>query len=237
MPEQLIIKRRFCGPPTSGNGGYACGLLARHLPDHGQINAEVRLLRPIPLEKPLSVNISDPDRAMLSDGDDLVAEARPSSFRIDPPEPPSYEQAKHAAGNYIGFREHPFPTCFVCGPNRAEKDGLQIFAGRPEGMEMVASNWVPDESLADADGTIRNEFVWAALDCPGAFAVADEKLPPIVLGTLAVRIEQKLRVGEKLIVIGWKIGEEGRKAYAGTAIFSATGRLYASGKATWVRLK
>ncbi len=24
----LVIGRRFCGPPGSGNGGYTCGMLA-----------------------------------------------------------------------------------------------------------------------------------------------------------------------------------------------------------------
>lgn len=235
MPEQIIINHRFCGPPTSGNGGYACGLLARYLPDDAQ--KEVRLLRPIPLETPLAVDTSDPSRALLSDGDDRVAEARFSDLRIVPPEPPTYAQAEHASRNYIGFREHPFPTCFVCGPKRVEKDGLQIFAGRLEDRTLVAANWVPAKSLANADGTVRDEFIWAALDCPGAFAVADEKLPPIVLGTLAVKIDHKLRAGEKSIVIGWKIGEEGRKAYAGTAVFSAAGHLYASGRATWIKLR
>ena len=28
----IIIDRRYCGPPNSGNGGYVCGRLARHIP-------------------------------------------------------------------------------------------------------------------------------------------------------------------------------------------------------------
>ena len=29
--ETMTIPRRFRGPPNSGNGGYVCGMLARHI--------------------------------------------------------------------------------------------------------------------------------------------------------------------------------------------------------------
>ena len=29
----IIIDKRYCGPPNSGNGGYVCGRLARHIGD------------------------------------------------------------------------------------------------------------------------------------------------------------------------------------------------------------
>ena len=28
----IIIEKRYCGPPNSGNGGYVCGRLAQHIP-------------------------------------------------------------------------------------------------------------------------------------------------------------------------------------------------------------
>jgi hypothetical protein len=31
MTDTFVIARRFCGPPDSGNGGYACGRIAEHL--------------------------------------------------------------------------------------------------------------------------------------------------------------------------------------------------------------
>jgi hypothetical protein len=46
---QIIIDKRFCGPPNSGNGGYVCGRLARHIPGA----AEVTLRAPPPLDTPL----------------------------------------------------------------------------------------------------------------------------------------------------------------------------------------
>lgn len=236
--KPIIVGRRFCGPPGSGNGGYVCGLLSRHiLPD-----AEVKLLRPIPLETPLSIEIRDESHAMLISDGHPIAEAHPADHLMESilekqPVPPSYEEAEKASKNYIGFHGHPFPTCFVCGPQRAQKDGLRIFAGRLDGKNIVAAPWNPDKTLADAEGIIRPEFIWAALDCPGAFAVSSEKLPRIVLGVLAVKILNKIFAGEEMVVVGWEIGDEGRKAHAATAVFSASGQLLAAGRATWVRLE
>jgi hypothetical protein len=43
--ESLVIARRFCGPPNSGNGGYVCGRVAAHIPG----SASVRLKTATPL--------------------------------------------------------------------------------------------------------------------------------------------------------------------------------------------
>ena len=45
----IIISKRYRGPPNSGNGGYVCGRLARHIAG----GAEVTLRAPPPLDKPL----------------------------------------------------------------------------------------------------------------------------------------------------------------------------------------
>ena len=47
----LVIGRRFRGPPTSGNGGYTCGMLAAAASQP----VELRLIRPPPLEVPLEI--------------------------------------------------------------------------------------------------------------------------------------------------------------------------------------
>ena len=45
----VVIEKRFCGPPNSGNAGYVCGMLARHITGA----AEVTLRAPPPLETEL----------------------------------------------------------------------------------------------------------------------------------------------------------------------------------------
>ncbi len=51
----IIIDKRYCGPPNSGNGGYVCGRLARYIPG----GAEVTLRAPPPLDKQLDVVATD----------------------------------------------------------------------------------------------------------------------------------------------------------------------------------
>lgn len=197
--------------------------------------AEVTLRRPPPLDTPLEVVRLDGGAVTLRDSGTVIAEGTPTSLEIDVPEPVSFDEATDAVKSYIGFRHHPFPTCFVCGPQRAEGDGLRIFPGRVRGREIVAAPWTPDPSLVDKDGQVRPEIVWAALDCPSGFAVMSPKTMA-VLGRLATKLLAPVRAGERCVVTGWPLGEDGRKLYSGSALFSADGDLRAVAKATWVRI-
>lgn len=83
---------------------------------------------------------------------------------------------------------------------------------------------MPDATLVAPDGHIKPEFVWAALDCPGGWAVAVfQREPQILLGQLTVEIVCPLPGGEQYVAVGWPIAKEGRKCRAGTAIFSTPG--------------
>jgi len=157
---------------------------------------------------------------------------------IDVPEPVGFPDAEAASKSYLGFVQHAFPTCFGCGPQRAEGDGLRIFPGWIEGRNIVAAPWTPDASLTDEDGTVRLEFMWAALDDAGAWALIRDPSegPPVVLGRLAAKLLAPVRGGERCVIIGWPLGEEGRKLYAASALFSEGEQLRAFARATWVRL-
>lgn len=229
--DSLTIARRFRGPPQSGNGGYTCGCLARHV----EGPALVRLMAPPPVDRPLRVEVSD-GVARLWDGATQLAEARPSSFEVEVPRLPSFEEAAAASRRYTGFRRHPFPGCFVCGPQRADDDGMHLHAG-PLGRDgIVATPWLPAADLC-SDGVVCGEFVWAALDCPGAFAVMPEEPDrAIVLGQIEARITGTLAAGAHSVVIGWPISIQGRKRIVGTAIADAAGALVASARATWIEV-
>ena len=69
---------------------------------------------------------------------------------------------------------------------------------------------------------MKSEFVWAALDCPGYFAV-QEAAGLALLGRMGVVIHHPVPVEEPLIVQGWAIGSDGRKHRAGTALHDASG--------------
>ena len=228
--ETVEIDERFRGPPGSGNGGYTCGLVARHLP--GTVTA--RLKAPPPLATPLRLESSGRE-ARLFDGDALIAEARCAELELHVPHAPSFAAATQASRSYPGFTSHNFPGCFVCGPERAAGDGMHIFPGPLEHAPESATPWIPDPTLADASGRVRHEFLWAALDCPGALAYYP--LPEgtaTVLGELTASFVADVAAGERCTVLGWRLGTEGRKRFAGTAIHGAGGRLVAYARAIWI---
>jgi hypothetical protein len=233
MNELITIDSRFNGPPTTGNGGYVCGLLANFIGNQ----AEVTLLKPPPLDRPLSIAVASNGSVQLRDGESIIAVGEATSLQLHAPAPPTYEEALEAASRHIGLASHAYPTCFVCGPDRDEGDGLRIFAGRIDGTDFYAAHWTPLALLSSDDGLIASEFIWAALDCPGYFAVAASEAAVAVLGRFAVNIINRPRPGENCVVLGWKLGKEGRKRYAGTALFSQNGTLFAKGRATWYDLE
>ena len=228
-PVVVRIDRRFCGPPDSGNGGYVAGLLARDL---GSSDCVVTLKVPPPLERDLVIR-SDGSSAALCDGETVIASAERAAVSVDVPAAPSLADAQAAEQRYSGRHDHIFPTCFVCGPDRHEGDGLRIFPGAVG--EQVAAVWTPDASLLDDSGAIRPEFIWAALDCPGYFAI-EQTAAPAVLGRFAVHLYEQDIGPKPLIVTGWPIRSEGRKHEAGTALHDAQGRLLAAAHATWITL-
>jgi hypothetical protein len=227
----VTIERRFRGPPESGNGGYTVGLLAKFAPEP----MAVRLRVPPPLEAPLEVRAAG-GGLELAAGDTIIASATPAAVELELPPPPSRADALAAASRYAGLERHAFPGCFVCGPARAAGDGLRVFAGPIGGGELLAAPWQPDPGLAGTRGAVRPEFMAAALDCPGYFAVAAQG-QVMLLGSMALEIRRTVAVGEPCVVAAWSLGGGGRKWRAGTAVFGADGECAAFAVSTWVELR
>jgi hypothetical protein len=224
MPPTLTISRRFRGPLTSGNGGYSAGLLARAT---GLPAVEVTLRLPPPLERPLEVAYDDGHWVLL-DGDAVVAEARGADPDVTPPRAPGFDEALAASQQPAGWSAAVFAECFVCG-TRPEHDGLEIHArpvpGRDDGI--VAATWVAHEPAP--------EVVWAAIDCPGAYAVVgDGARGEPVLARMTARIDRVPEEGEPCVVVGWPLGRDGRKLFAGTALYGATGDVLAVSRQLWI---
>ena len=239
MISQITIHRRFNGPPNSGHGGYVCGIIA----DLIGPCAEVTLRSPPPLDLLLTVERIESGEVRLSDAEMTIAEGRKAELRLDIPEPPTLEEAKNAAERYPGFETHPFPTCFGCGHERDDGVGLRIFSGPINGSKVTAAPWLPDASLAGKTGRVRTEFLWAALDCPAGWAVVNLKnalypdAPYILLGRFVAEVKEGLEPGQNCVTIGWPIGNDARKLFSGSAIFSESGELFAAGKATWIAVQ
>jgi hypothetical protein len=231
QPRTLRIARRFNGPPDSGNGGYVCGVLAVATASE----VRVRLLSPPPLDTPLTlVPGAETGSWRLLHGERPVAAAAAAPpLPLDVPRAPPYVQSVWASQHYIGFREHPFPDCFVCGPHRRRGDGMRIFPGLLD-SGILAAPWIPADDLDQGDGKVAVEFHWAALDCPGYFAAIDGRPRPMLLGEMQAHVDRRVHVGETCMVISWRIATEGRKHRCGTAIFDDDGELCALAHATWI---
>jgi hypothetical protein len=235
---ELRVAARFCGPPGAANGGFAGGSLAALLGGA----AEVTLRRPVPLERPLPVRRGDGDGTLVvEDGGVLLAEARPATMAVELLEVPAAvapEAAEAAAGRSPYYDDPVFPGCFVCGPARSPGDGLRIFPGRVAGRALWAARWAPDPSVAGADGRVRPEVVWAALDCPSGIAAADAADLPagtaVVLGRMAATVVGLPRPGDRCRVVAWPLAVDGRKHRAGSAVLGPGGEVLAAARTVWV---
>lgn len=221
----MIIPARFNGPRDSGNGGYTCGRVAAEL---GAGGAEVSLRAPPPLETELTVE-RDGEVVRVSDGDTVIAEGRPADVDVGAlPDPVDVGRAEEAvaAGKHDWTTAHPFPTCFVCGPDREDHDGLDIYPVELD--ERWVATWSPEEPGR----------VWPALDCPTAAPLMNpDKDPPIVLARLAAAIDEEPVVGEPHVIISWELSRDGRKREAACALFDAEGRALARSRALWIELR
>ena len=232
---EIVIARRFRGPPESANGGYACGVVGCSV--HGP--ARARLTTPPPLDTPMVLRHSDVNSAELCLGDQVIGRAERTEATWAVPGPVDYDQAVSASRAFPWYTGHPFPTCFVCGPDREEADALRIHPGALRERSIVAAPWTPAASVCDASGRVQAEIVWAALDCPSWFGILEfeKAVRYALLGELAARVIERPVQGSRCVIVGWASGRDGRKLYGGTAIYSERGALLATSSATWVELK
>ena len=234
----IAIARRFRGPPNSGNGGYSCGRLAAFIDGP----AEVTLRKPPPLETEMRVVAEAGDSVALYDGEQLIATAMPRTIRVSSMTPPSYDDAVAASSRTFHPSVHKLPMCYVCGPDRHPGDGLRIFCGPldptdTEWSGTVAAPWAPELYMADDHGKVSDQFIWAALDCPTAYASGSPSgFPTILLGRQAVTIFQKPAIGDHCVIAARQTGRDGRKYLAEATLFGASGIPLAQCHATWVEV-
>jgi hypothetical protein len=214
----MIIAARFNGPPASGNGGYSAGVFAG---SSAHELGEVTLRRPVPLDVPLSIvdeRVLDPDGELVAE----VAAAEPIDLTVPPT---GHAEAVEAAKGYEGFSDHPFPTCYGCGPERV--DGLRIFPGRLDDGSTAAPWTVPAD--------VTPPTVWAALDCTGGWTVVGAGRP-YVLGRMAAVVGRMPAPAELCVVRGSLSSVEGRRAYVHTTLYGPDGAELARSRATWVAI-
>jgi hypothetical protein len=188
----------------------------------------------------LQTEISD-GRAHLLDGGELIIEAVHTTIEGINHVAVPVEQAQRASSDSPAFANHPFPTCFTCGPERKAGDGLRIFPGRVsesnENGSIFAAPWIPDSSLTHGGMLVRPEFVWAAMDCPTGFAAGFPWKGTLVTGRLAVEQTSPVYPDRPYVVMSWSTGSEGRKHNAVAALYDSAGKVCAKARATWIKLE
>lgn len=229
----VIIDKRFCGPKNSGNGGYCAGLFAQVIDGP----AAVTLMSPPPLDMVITLRRNGAEAFDAVVGDRVIARIEPGTVTIDPPALPDSDAVSAAHDAFLSDAngEHQIPFCFVCGDRRAPGDGLRLFTGPAPDSPVNADFWTPGADLADDDGLIRSEILWAALDCPSAFAL---RLWPrlTLLGRHEVEIFRRPKQGERLIAAAWRERSDGRKHYASAVLLDEDREIIAAGNALWIEL-
>jgi hypothetical protein len=242
MTNALTIPSRFNGPAGIGNGGYVCGRIAAYVDGP----ATVTLRRPPPLDTPMAVENHEGSVRILRDRT-LIGEAAPApdGRALEIADTVSPAEARAAAGRARYFADPVFPDCFVCGMNRPPGDGMRIFPGPVAGRAVWAAPWTPDPSVAGADGRVRPEVVWAALDCPSGIAAAEAAglgaagAGPgwgtvILLGRMTASLTGRPAAGDQCQVIAWPRTRDGRKLTAGSALIGPGGEVLAVAAALWL---
>ncbi len=257
MPDlsDVLVPARFCGPPSSGNGGWSAGAIAVRAAEACPIEhslpapaVTVSLQAPPPLDVPLSVTTTDDGGVVATYDGRPVLSARCSHDAVTDVEPVRPDEAAAAMASFAGLTSHPFPTCFSCGTGRAQDDGLRIFPGRvgdatdvpgEEPRPRVAATWTPDPGLAGddhlPDGHPRASIpvTWAALDCVGGWAGdLEERL--MVLARMTARLDSLPVIGEEHVVVGMGRGRDGRKAWTSSTLYDADGRVVGSAEHLWI---
>ncbi|MBO2449394.1 hypothetical protein J4573_19995 [Actinomadura barringtoniae] len=220
----MIIDARYCGPDGSGNGGYVAGLLSKELTAH---TVTVTLRQPPPLAHELRLDRDESGNGVrLFDGERLIAEAFTGAIVVPQVPAVPYEVALEGAEKYRAAESHPFPRCFVCGPEREDGMGGMGLEPGPVGEGLVASPWTAESPS--------HELLWAALDCPGGWSCFQPERPAL-LGTMTAQVVELPRDGERCVVMGLARSREGRKLHAATAAYGADGRLLGRAEQIWIQ--
>lgn len=232
-PRVVAIDTRLNGPRRSANGGIAAGTFAALAGG----TARVRLHRPVPVGRQLGVVAGAGRDLRVVDRRGDVASVTPvAAFEVHPHVTPTLDDALEArrAHPLLGVR-HPFSDCVVCSPERP--DGMGVVWGPMRGRpDILLAPFLPTTRDA-VDGVVRPSAVWAALDCPGYPAALLARRRLALLGTLAAHRLRDVRVGERLVVVGWSLAHQGRVHETATALLDESGALVASARATWVELR
>ena len=77
-------------------------------------------------------------------------------------------------------------------------------------------------------------MIWAALDCPGQYAYLADGIRTGLLGRMTAKVLKPVSANDQIVITGWCIEMEGKKHFAGTALFNQEGECCAYSKQVWI---
>ena len=234
MSETITFPAKFNGGVGYAQGGYVAGKLSGLLDGP----AYTTFRAPTPLETPLTIKREQGGVQIHTSEGVLTAQAVSKAIEIMAPPCPDRDAVVVARPGYRGYDDEGGNTCFVCSPHREPGECMQVHAA-PVSDAVVACLWQPEDKYAE-DGIVRPEFVWSVLDCPSGFGAMinfSKEQGPAMTGGLGAKLIHPISINEEYIAMGWHIASDGRKHSAGSAIYSAGGKLMAIAESLWIELR
>ncbi|MBF6327933.1 PaaI family thioesterase [Nocardia transvalensis] len=228
--DTITIPGHVHGYPGVAFGGYVAGLLAGRV---GGDSLRVDFRRTVPVDTP--VVMAEAGTLTSVDGT-LLAQARsdePPELLI--PSPPSWAEAEAASAKSAAANRWD-TNCYGCGVTRPPGRGLRLFPWGIRARNLIVAAWIPDRELAGHDGALGPENVWAAMDCPGAWAAVQVAGMRSGGVTAAMRVtcRQPVYAGEKYLSYAWPVTADGRKYTVGVALTAPDGTLCVLAEMLWI---
>ena len=163
----------------------------------------------------------DGDGVTVFDGSVVIATGAATSVEVAVPAPVEFAEAEAAALAYPGFRDHAFSSLLRLRARAGARGRSPDLPGPGRGAGPRGG--------AVGPGCLAGR---RPRDRPAGVPVGRARLPqwlgahrrgrrrrPMLLGEFAVRLLGRVRPGERCVVVGWTLGGEGRRRFAGAALF------------------
>lgn len=232
--DQITIPEHVFGYPEVAFGGYVAGVLAAHSPGTAQ---RVDFRGRVPVGTPLTIARTAHYGIALTDATGtILTEANPATPATEVPQRPEWAEVEAATERGLKSEKRLFTHCYGCGAGCAPGKGLRLFPCTLRERGLVVSAWTPDPALAGPDGTLSIENVWAALDCPGAWAgfAYHRMAMGAVTAALTAKVLAPVEAGVAHTSLAWPLAADGRKHTVGVALATADGELCALAEALWI---